>query len=246
MLDSEASKRRSDQNENIVKEQFEKLGYWVKPLDRSTSKTQAPDFLISNSSGPRMLFCEVKTVNSGGFARDKSIYGVQAPLISTLDKKFLAASEEIKTLDIKSLSDCGRFKNKIDLSRIDKGLASAIVKRKALVGLNPSFGDLPLLVAFFFDSFAEYLPFYPRSFDQRDERFREVSGILTIDYDIERTKALEKLSDVEQERRLKAEAEGNVEVNDDLPPRGTDFVLWHNKTANRPVPEDFARLCSPA
>jgi hypothetical protein len=232
MLDSEASKRRSDQNENIVKKQFEKLGYRVKPLDSPTSKTRTPDFLISNSFGPQLLFCEVKTVDSGGFARDENVYGVKDVHISTLDKEFLKP---------------GRFKNiRIDLRKIDEGLASAIDKRREFVGHNQSFVDLPLLVAFFFDRFAEYLPFYPRSFDQRDECFREVSGILTIEHDIERTKALEKLSDVEQERRLKAEAEGNVETNEDLPPCGTDFVLLRNEAASRPVPEDFARLCSPA
>jgi hypothetical protein len=56
MLDSHESNRRSDNNEAVVKEQFEKLNYVVKKLDRKGSKGRRPDFLISNSSGvPQML-----------------------------------------------------------------------------------------------------------------------------------------------------------------------------------------------
>jgi hypothetical protein len=221
MLNSEESNQRSAATETDVAEQFQKLGYSVKKLDRKSSKRRRPDFLISNSSGRQML-CEVKTVDSGGYLRDKGVH------VSMFDEK---------------LSNSGVFETEIDLRKIDGGLADAVDKRKALVEDDSSYADLPLLVAFAFDFFAEYLHCYPRSFGERDERFREVSGILTIARDIERSKTFAKLSDEEQERRVKAEFEGNAEVNDHLPPRSTDFVLVRNKAAVRPVPKDFQRRC---
>jgi hypothetical protein len=110
-----------------------------------------------------------------------------------------------------------------------------------LVEHDSSYADLPLLVAFFFDQLAEFLPFHRLSFDERDERFPEVSGILTIRYDAERDKAFDKLSDEEKERYLK-----NPQLMDDeLPPTSKDFVLLQNEAALRAVPKDFARLCLP-
>jgi len=221
MINSEESNRRSAANESVIKEQFENLKYLVKRLDHRKSKRRRPDFLISNCSGPQML-CEVKTVDSGGYPRDKAVYGVQDVHISTLDEKFQ-----------------GHFKDiPINLNKIDKGLADAIDKRKALVEDDSSFADLPLLVAFFFDFFAEYLHFYPRSFDKRDERFQEISGILTIESDVARNKAFEQLSAEEQKRRLK-----NPELMTDLPPHSTDFALVRNKAASRQVPADFQLQC---
>ena len=120
--------------------------------------------------------------------------------------------------------------------KIDKGLSDAIDKRKALVEDDSSFADLPLLVAFFFDFYADYLVCYPRSFDERDESFREVSGILTIASQVESDERWETLSHEEQRRRAKAEFEGNA-------PRPTRFVLVQNQATICPVPEDFARLC---
>jgi hypothetical protein len=70
-----------------------------------------------------------------------------------------------------------------------------------------------------------------------DERFKDVSGILTIERDIARTKAFEKLADEEQELRLL----GGVQSG--LPPNTLDFVLVRNKTAQRPVPRDFQLKC---
>ena len=77
MLDSKESKRRSAANEEAVKEQFEKLRYSVQRLDTESSKRKRPDFLVSNTAGCPQLLCEVKTVDSGGFPRDKSVHGVE-------------------------------------------------------------------------------------------------------------------------------------------------------------------------
>ena len=220
MLDSKESNRRSESNEAAVAEQFRKLKYLVKRLDGRSSKRRRPDFLISTSSARPQLLCEVKTVDSAFYPRDKKKYGVEHVHISMLDDKFR-----------------GKFKNvPIDLSKIDKGLADAIDKRKVLVEDDSSFANLPLLVAFFFDFYADYLVCYPRWFDERDESFREVSGVLTIEPYVETSEPWEKLSHEEQRRRAKDEFDGNA-------PRTTRFVLVPNKAAICPVPEDFARLC---
>jgi hypothetical protein len=233
MLDSKASNRRSDNNEAGVKEQFEKLGYEVEKLDRKASKGRRPDFLISDRAGQRQLLCEVKTVDSAFYPRDKKKYGVENVHISTLDPKFI-----------------GKFGNiPIDLTKIDKPLAEAVRQRAALVADRPETADLPLLVALFLDEFLrEYLFAYPRSFEP------EVSGILTIAENVERNKAFRKLTDEQQERHLRAEAAEldrarlagtTPHFDHDLPPRSTDFVLVPNQAALRAVPEDFARLCLP-
>jgi hypothetical protein len=64
MLDGKEIKKLSDANEAEFKEQFEKLGYVVKKLDRSGHNAR-PDFLVSTSSGPQLI-CEVKTIVSAG------------------------------------------------------------------------------------------------------------------------------------------------------------------------------------
>jgi hypothetical protein len=226
MLDSRESNRRSERNEAAVAEQFRKLKYLVKRLDSRSSKRRRPDFLISTPSVRPQMLCEVKTVDSASYPRDKKKYGVENVHISMHDDQL-----------------CGPFKNiPIDLNKIDIALADAIDKRKALLEDDPSL-DLPLLVAFAFDFFADHVVFYPRSFDERDESFREVSGILTIAQDIERKKALDKLSLEELERRVKADFEANAPVNDDLPPHSAAFVLVRNKAAIREVPSDFQILC---
>jgi hypothetical protein len=135
----------------------------------------------------------------------------------------------------------GPFQNiPIDLSKIDRPLADAVRQRAALIADRSETADLPLLVAIFLDQFvAEYVFAYPRSFDERDASFREISGILTIEPDVARNAAFKKLSDEEQKRRLKS---GDMS---DLPPHSTDFVLVPNQAAIRGVPEDFERRCPP-
>ena len=232
MLDSKESNRRSDNNEAAVKEQFEKLNYVVKKLDRKGSKGRRPDLLISNSSGVPQMLCEVKTVDSAFYPRDKAKYGVENVFISTLDPKFEGGFGNIP----------------IDGSAVEKKLADAIDKREALIKDEPHYADLPLLAALFFDGFAtEYLPPF-------DERFREVSGILMIAEDVERNKAFGRLSDEQQDRHVRAElaeldrarVTGTTpKFDDDLPPHSTDFVLVKNEAALRAIPWDFERRCLP-
>jgi hypothetical protein len=199
-------------NEETVERQFKKLGYVTQRLDRQKAIPR-PDLLITNSADHPQMLCEVKTVFSGGYLSGRDAH------VSSRDPR---------------LCDSGVFENEIDLRKINDCLADAVRKRLAHVDDVPRHKDLPLLVAFFFDFFADFLPFYPRTMD---ESFKDVSGILTIERDIARTKAFEKLEVEEQERRLR----GGLQSG--LPPNTKDFALVRNKTAQRPVPKDFQLKC---
>jgi hypothetical protein len=112
-----------------------------------------------------------------------------------------------------------------------------------LVEDDPSSATLPLVVAFFFDQLAEFLPFYPRTFGDHlqtpDEfsPFREVSGILTIKEDVVMPTDFENLSHEEQGRYLE-----KLALENDLP-HTKDFVLLQNEAALRKIPPDFERQC---
>jgi hypothetical protein len=212
MLNSEESNQRATENEAVVEEQFKSLKYLVKRLDPKSSKRKRPDFLVSNSCGPQML-CEVKTIDSGGYMHDKGVH------ISTRDETL------------------GKFECPVSLKKIDDNLAIAAQKYKALVEDDSSCATLPLLVAFFFDQLVEFLPLHRLSIEKRDERFPEVSGILTIKEDVVMPQDFKNLSRKEQERCLE-----KLALEDDLP-HTKDFVLLQNEAALRKVPQDFERQC---
>jgi hypothetical protein len=152
--------------------------------------------------------CEVKTVDSGGYLHDKGVH------VSTHDQT------------------PGIFECPVSLRKIDDNLANAVRKRDALVEHDSRFVDLPLLVAFFFNPLAEFLPFYPLSFNEH------VSGILTIKEDVVLPEFFKTLSHEEKGEFLR-----NA-LTSELPHR-TDFVLVKNEAALRVVPEDFERQCLP-
>ena len=124
------------------------------------------------------------------------------------------------------------YRKDIRLTKIDDCLSDAVRKRDALVADKPHLEKLPLLVAFFFDFYADHLHLYPRKFN------KEVSGILTIKRDDATRKAFEELSPAEQERRL---FDPKWELG--LPTSGKVFVLVRNKAARRKVPKDFQHYC---
>jgi hypothetical protein len=209
MLNSEILNRMATAYEAVVEKRFKKLRYSVRRLDFQGERAR-PDFLVSNSSGPQML-CEVKTVFSGGYLRDKDVH------VSTLDEK---------------LSNFGVFQNEIDRTKIDECLASAVHKHAAVADDEKSLKNVPLLVAFAFDFFADFLHAYPRTFNE------DVSGILTIEIDRARLKAFEQLGIEEQEQRIR-----NPEFTAGLPPHSKEFVLVRNKAARRKVQKHFQFQC---
>ena len=212
MLNPEILKAIATRNEAVVKKQFEKLGYLVRRLDRN-AKGKRPDFDISRRIDRPEMLCEVKTIDSGGYMRDKGVF------VSTRDQTL------------------GKFECPVSLKKIDENLAIAVGKYNALVENDPSSADLPLLVAFFFDQLAEFLPFHRLSIEKRDERFPEVSGILTIKDDVVMPTDFKNLSHEEQGRYLE-----KLALEDDLP-HTKDFVLLENEAALRKVPPDFERQC---
>jgi hypothetical protein len=162
---------------------------------------------LVSRSGRPQMLCEVKTILSAGYLHNKGVH------VSTLDENLR------------------KFEIPIDLKNIDDCLADAVHQRAVLVEDCPEFKRLPFLVALFFDLFADFLHCYPRTFNEA------VSGILTIETDVARTKAFAKLSRQEQEGRLRTgQAAG-------LPPHSKDFALVRNKAARRKVPKDFQIQC---
>jgi hypothetical protein len=162
---------------------------------------------LVSRSGRPQMLCEVKTILSAGYLHNKGVH------VSTLDENLR------------------KFEIPIDLKNIDDCLADAVHQRAVLVEDCQEFKRLPFLVALFFDPFADFLHCYPRTFNEA------VSGILTIETDVARTKAFAKLSRQEQEGRLRTgQAAG-------LPPHSKDFALVRNKAARRKVPKDFQIQC---
>src|SRR6266436_4217891 len=175
MLDPEICNRMAAAYEAVVEKRFKKLRYSVHRLDRRNPRSR-PDFLILSSTGHPQMLCEVKTVFSGGYLHEKGVHA------SMLDEK---------------LWNFEVFRAEIDLTKIDDCLSDAVRKRSTLVGDEKTYKDVPLLVAFAFDFFADFLHFYPRAFNA------SVSGILTIERDVARVRAFEKLSIEEQEQRIR-------------------------------------------
>ena len=169
----ELLRRLADGFETVVEKQFRKLGYSGTRLDRQKERPR-PDFLVSRSGRPRML-CEVKAIFSAGYRRDRGFH------ISTRDE---------------NLGPFTLYRKEIRRTQFDERLSDAVRKRDALVTDEPNLEKLPLLVAFFFDFYADHLHLYPRTFN------KEVSGILTIKRDEATIKAFEQLSPAEQERCL--------------------------------------------
>lgn len=207
--------------ETVVEKQFKKSGYSVTRLDRQKERPR-PEFLVSRSGSPEML-CEVKAIFSAGYRPDNA----KGFHISTLE-------ENLPSFTV--------YRNEIRLTNIDDCLSDAVRKRDALVTdelennrvTGRIFEKLPLLVAFFFDFYADYLHLYPRSFNQ------DVSGILTIKRDDATIKAFEELRPADQERLL-----FNPNWEAGLPTSGKVFVLVRNrnKDARRKVPQDFQHHC---
>ena len=208
MLNSKILNQMAAAYEAVVEKHFKKLGYTVKRLDSQSSTRKRPDFLISDRAGGPQMLCEVKTILSAGY---------------------LPESHAHVSMQDENLAGTGFHTTEIDLRDINDGLASAVRKRAALVSDEPKFAHLPLLVAFRFDFFADFLRFLPRRMDE------DVSGILTIAR--RDTSGEELLSDEELEQRARANpmsmfASGRLE-----------FVLVRNKDARRVVPKSFQLQC---
>ena len=211
MLGAKEIRKLSDANERVVAKQFKKLGYVVEKLDRKSSKRARPDFLIKDRDNRPQMVCEVKTIVSGGFLPDKGFH------MSTRDP---------------NLGAFQLLRKDVNLRNMDEDLSDAVRKRSTLVEDEPKYQRLPLLVAFFFDLYANFLRFYEGTFDEN------ISGIVTVKRDETTRRAFEQLSPAEQERRL-----FDPRWENGLPTSGKGFVLVPNRAARRVIPKDFQLRC---
>ncbi|MBN1823924.1 MAG: hypothetical protein JW803_06370 [Endomicrobiales bacterium] len=214
MISSDEIRLQSDKNEKSAKKLFEKLGYTADKLDeKSTNREKRPDFLVKDAARPFML-CEVKTIYSAGYNYKNHCS------ISTKDPK---------------LADSGPFSINLSFEDIDNNLNNAIKKKNDYIKAFPGHANLPLLVIFFFDFWAESLfELYPQN---ELERYPEISGIAIIEVD----------------RKLKQKA-GNIGLNNlesliksgstkGLPPNEKEFRLEKNRKATCKIPRKFQLAC---
>jgi hypothetical protein len=186
------------------------MGYRVTRLDRRGARRR-PDFLISDSSGP--LFCsEVKTLFSGGYLSDRNAH------LSTADPQFL---------------NSGFFSTPVDFSNIDEKMHDAVDQFEVLVRDHPEYANLPYLVLFFFDFFADNFRLYPK----RMESFPQVSGIGKVVVNHALKKAAHELPMEELAERART---GDTR---DLPPPSKDIELVVNECAKVALPAQFTAAC---
>jgi len=202
--------RLSATNEAVAEKRFKKMGFKVERLDLQGPRRR-PEFLVSDSSGP-ILISEVKTIFSGGYLGDRHAH------VSTQDPALL---------------NTGVFRTEIDFSRIEDDLADAVRKCKTLALDVPSLADLPLLVVFFFDPFADHFSLYP----SRMAGFPGVSGIAKVEIDHAIRAKAQKMSLEELKKVLDSGSMAG------WPPNSKDFRIVPNECAKYPLPRHFVDFC---
>lgn len=197
-------------NEAVVEKRFKKMTFRPERLDYQGPRRR-PEFLVSDSAGP-VVVCEVKTIFSAGYLHDRNAHA------STADPKLL---------------NTGAFSVEVNREKIDENLADAVDKYRTLVSDRPELRDLPLVVALFFDEFADHFDLYP----SKMERFPEVSGILKVEKDHAIRTAAETMTLAELEERIET---GNM---GGLPPSSKMFRLVENECAAVRLPRHFVDTC---
>jgi hypothetical protein len=200
----------STANEAVVEKRFRKMGLRPRRLDFQGPRKR-PDFLVSDSTGP-VLVCEVKSIFSAGYDEERRAH------VSTFDPEFL---------------NRGPSFHEIDFTAIDRNLSEAVSKHKVLLEDCPEFVGLPLLVAFFFDPFADHFNLYPREM----KAFPEVSGIVKVVSD--------HLIDAAARRMSLEELKARVDSGDmtGMPPNTKIFELVENECAMVKLPRHFVDAC---
>jgi len=207
MLNVKLLQNKALQNERIAEKRFKKMGYRVERLDRQGPRKR-PDLLVVDGRGP-LLVCEVRSIFSGRFLGDRNVH------ISTEDPRLL---------------DSGVFQREITFEKIEEDLAESIEKYRTLSVDRPECKELPLVVAFFSDFFADEFDYYPSDMPA----FPEISGILRIETDYEFQQVASKLSADQILQRILDRA---------MPPRSKAFRLTVNVNAAHPLPQHFIESC---
>jgi hypothetical protein len=176
MLNQESLNVVALANEDTVEDLLRSLGHDVKRLDRQ-GRRRRPEFLVLFEGRPSFV-CEVKTIFSGGYLRDRNAH------LSTHDP---------------SLLNSGPATHEVDFSRIESNLTDAVGKYKVLEADDPMLRGIPYLVVLFFDFFADRFHLYPA----RMESFPAVSGIAKVVENHALDRAARALSLEELERRTR-------------------------------------------
>ena len=210
MIDPAYITAKSLANEAVVEKRFKKMGLRPDRLDHQGPRRR-PEFLVSSSTGS-VLICEVKTIFSAGYLDDRNAHA------STADPKLL---------------NTGVFSVEVSFEKIDENLADAVDKYRILKQDRPELGGLPLVVALFFDEFADHFDLYPSKMD----RFPEVSGILKVERDHAIRAAAEKMTLEELAERIESGSMAG------LPPNSKMFRLLENECAAVKLPRHFVEAC---
>ena len=132
-----------------------------------------------------------------------------------------------------ALIGTGVFGKRVSFEQIDEDLRDTVQKYLKLVEDRPELAGTPLVVAFFFDPFADVFDLYP----SRMEAFPEVSGILKIEVALTIRRMAEQMSLEELRERIDS---GSMKV---FPPPSKEFRLLENELAENPLPRHFVDLC---
>jgi len=168
MIPDKAHQAVSDANERIAEECFKRTG--LKPIRLDVrgrrQTTKRPDLLVNDASDRSVVVCEVKTILSAGYSKDRGA------LVSTMDPKLYEQS----ATDTEAMPATA-FVYDIDLRDMETGTSNAVVKYRTLLKDRHDLEGVPLVVVFFFDFYADHFDLY----DRRElERFPDVAGILRI------------------------------------------------------------------
>jgi hypothetical protein len=206
----------SDENEGIVEKRFKRICLSPIRLDkvgkRKRPDRKRPDFLVNDGASRPVLICEVKTILSGGHVKDKQF------LASTADPDHF---------------DKGSFVFDIDFTDMDNALANAVSKYRELIEDRPELARVPLVVAFFFDFFADHFDLYRADMD----RFKDVAGILKVERDHVIDAVASKMSQTDLEARCESKSMAG------MPPNTKVFRLLKNTCARLKLPRDFVARC---
>ncbi len=209
MISDPYIKEQSDMNERIAEKRFRRMHMKPTRLDVQGPRKR-PEFLVSDGAGP-VVICEVKTIFSAAYLQERHAH------VSTADE---------------NLIDSGVFGIPVDFTKINMNMTNAVSKYRTLLADRPELVNVPLVVAFFFDPFADHFDLYPRKME-----FPEVSGILKVEKDHLIRAVAEKMSLEQLEDRI---ASGSMAG---LPPNTKAFRLVENESAKLKLPRHFVEWC---
>jgi len=211
MISDSYIKEQSDSNERVVEKRFKRMKMKVARLDNQGPRKR-PEFLVSDGAGP-VAICEVKTIFSAAYLKERGVH------LSTADDEFMK-SPAFSAVPV-------------DFSKIEENLADAVSKYRVLLKDHPELAGVPLVVALFFDWYADYFDLYPSKMEQ----FPDVAGILQVEKDHLIKAKGEKMTLEELEDRIASGSMKGMGANTKA------FKLVENECATVKLPRHFVEWC---